>query len=182
MRDNDSNTMFAGGIIVVIIVIMACLKAIERIFIQLGKTFAAFGKMAESFFYMAWHGVLVLGLIALGLGCVFAAVYFTYKYFLMVKRATEVQTYVEDKIQDVVRQVNLILREARESADEKISALEYKLSEALDKPALAPVPVDENLLPEPTDKTSPEAHDPSEPTDSSPTVQNSSPQNVDNPF
>ncbi|MGZ3742527.1 MAG: hypothetical protein ACXWRE_07935 [Pseudobdellovibrionaceae bacterium] len=180
MRENDSSTMFAGGIIIVVIVIMACLKAIEKIFIQMGKTFDAFGKMAQSFLAMAWQSVLALGLIALGIGCVIAAGYFTYKYYLMVKRGTELKKRVDDKLQDFAGQVNSLLKDIRESTDERIEMMEIKLKEALDRPTLTPTPIEVvkvAALPEPvgtpleTDDSELAAPD-----------QDSSPRDVSNPF
>lgn len=182
MGDNDSNTMFAGGVIVVIIVIMACLKAIQKIFTELGLMFKAFGKMAESFLHMAWHGVLALGLIATGLGCLFAAGYFTYKYYVMVKRGTEIQKAVNDKVQSFYEHINSTFETHQRDNDERLHAMALKLKEALDKPAIAPTQSTSDLLPE-VEKTLPESVLLSDPIlDLSSAVQNLSPQNVDNPF
>ncbi len=183
MRDNDSSTMFAGGIILVIIVMMACLKAIQKIFTELSLMFEAMGKMAESFLSMAWHGALAISLISLGIGCVLAAGYFTYKYYLMVKRGTEIQNAVDDKIHGLMKQLNSTIETLHRDNNERIWALESKLKAALDKPAIAPTQAQANLLPEPKPKDTADNNEPGEPiTDLSPTVQNESPQNVDNPF
>lgn len=133
MRDNDSNTIFAGGIVAVLVMIGLSLKALKRIFIELEHTFYAFGKMAHSFWSMAWNSVVALGLVAVGIGCVFAAIYFTYKYYLMVKRGTELKKAVDIKICDFSIQLHSNLEEIRETYDERIHYLELKLHQALDR-------------------------------------------------
>ncbi len=172
MKD-DSSTMFAGGAIVVIVIVVVCLKAIQEVFIQLGKTFDALGKMAGSFFYMAWNGVLALGLISLGIACVWAAGYFSYKYYLMVKRGTEIEARVDAKISGLIDQVNTSIKELKAQNNERVARLELKLREALEKPAIAPLPAGGTLLPAPAKLSD---------TANSDSTQDQSPQNVHNPF
>lgn len=181
MRENDSSSMFAGGIIVVVIVVMFFLKAIQKIFIQLERTFEAFGKMSESFFMMAWRALLALGLIAAAIACVFAAGYFSYKYYLMVKRGTELKRHLDHQLEEIVAQVNAKLREMRESNHERIQIMESKLREALDKPAMVPlVNVAESLIAPAT--TSTEVVDTTKSEEPSIREASLSAQNVNNPF
>lgn len=179
MRD-DSSTMFAGGIIVVIIVIMACLKAIQKIFIQMGQTFDAFGKMTGSFLYMAWEVILAIGLISLGIGCVFAAGYFSYKYYLMVRRGTEIKESVDARIQEFEEQMNTSIEELHRANEGRLRGMELKLHKALDKPALVPKVTALNLLP--AQQVPEQDGKPSDSTTEPTPAQDPSPQNVHNPF
>ncbi len=137
MNDNK-DSMFAGGIIIIVVVGALALKAIEKIFIQLGQVFDAMTNAAASFFMMAWHLVLALGLIAVGIGCVYAAVYFTNKYYLMVKRGTDLQQQVNRKLQEVTAELNSAVSQLREDTRYDLRLMAKKLSDALDKPEIVP--------------------------------------------
>ena len=157
MKDNDSSAMFAGGIILVIIVIGVCLNALKKLFILLGETFNAFGNMAKGFFYMAWQLLLALGLIALVIGCVYAAVYFTYEYYKMVKKGTELKKEVDEKMQDMANQINDILKSHKAETKSYLSEMDLKLRSALDKPDIVPTANPQNLLPAPVSTVTPAA-------------------------
>lgn len=137
-NNNDSGTMFAGGIIVVIIVIMFSLKAIEKIMVQLSKTFNAFGSAMASFGQMAFNVLLVLALLAAAIGCVYAAVYFTYRYYKMVKAGTDLKQLLAERFFDLDQKLFLELRAKQSDFDYRIRLMEKKLKSALDRPELTP--------------------------------------------
>ena len=137
-NNNDSGTMFAGGIIVVIIVIMFSLKAIEKIMVQLSKTFNAFGSAMASFGQMAFNVLLVLVLIAVAVGCIYAAVYFTYRYYKMVKAGTDLKQLLDERFFDLDQKLFSELRAKQSDFDDRIRLMEKKLKAALDRPELTP--------------------------------------------
>lgn len=137
-NNNDSGTMFAGGIIVVIIVIMFSLKAIEKIMVQLSKTFNAFGSAMASFGQMAFNVLLVLALLAAAIGCVYAAVYFTYRYYKMVKAGTDLKQLLDERFFDLDQKLFSELRAKQSDFDYRIRLMEKKLKSALDRPELTP--------------------------------------------
>lgn len=175
MNDNNNGTVFAGGIVIIILVIAFALKALEKIFIQLGQMFDAFTKMIGSFFMMTWQAVLMLGLMAIGIGLVYAAIYFSYKYYKMVKRGTELQADVERRLTDFADQVNSILKDHHQDTRSKLQQMSQKLSEALDKPAVVP-PTQAVLLNAPAEVSQTVL------TEENENQKNLSPQNVTNPF
>ena len=129
MSQDNSGNMFAGGVVVVVVVVGLCMKALHALFIEMGKTFDAFGNMAYSFFAMAWQGILMLSLIAIGAACVVGAIYFTYKYYMMVKRGTEIVKEVDAKMSDLISRTSSLMSEHREDTDSKLRRMASVISE-----------------------------------------------------
>ena len=170
--------MFAGGIVLVIVLVGLAVKAIEKLMIQISLTADAVGKAAQSFTGMALKIGLVLGLIAIGLACLYAAIYFSYRYYKMVRQATDLQAEVDRRLTDFSNQVNSILKDFRNETRFDLNQMSQKLSEALDKPTIAP-----EMLPEPAVVALPAPSDTSAaPNAESPPQDTMSPQNVTNPF
>src|SRR4051794_6169864 len=92
MEDRNGGAIMAiGGVITVVIVGMWAMKFVQALFLQLSKTADAFAVMVTSVAGALWALAQVTMLGSLIIGSVIAAVYFTYKYILMVKRGTELQ-------------------------------------------------------------------------------------------
>lgn len=179
MNQNNNNTnVFAGGIILVIVVIGLAMKAIEKLMIQISLTADAVGMAAQSFTMMALKIGLVLGLVAIGLACIYATIYFTYRYYKLVKRATDLQAEVDRRLTDFSNQVNSILKDFRNDTKFDLNQMSRKLSEALDKPKIAPeIPLEMATV------ASSESLDVvTAPDDQNPPQEAMSPQNVTNPF
>ena len=179
MSQNNNNTnVFAGGIILIVVVIGFLLKAIEKLMIQVSQTADAVGMAAQSFLMMALKIALVLGLIAIGLACIYAAIYFSYRYYKMVRRATDLQAEIDRRLTDFSNQMNSILKDFRSETRFDLNQMSQKLSEALDKPTIAP-----EMLPEPAVVALPAPSDTSAANDDQTSPQDTmSPQNVTNPF
>ncbi len=179
MNDNNNKgNLFAGGIILVVVVIGLLLKAIEKIMIQVSLTADAVGLAAQSFLMMALKIGLVLSLIGIGIGAVYATIYFSYRYYKMVKRATDLQAEVDRRLIDFSNQVNSILKDFRNDTKFDLNQMSRKLSEALDKPKIAP-----EIPPETAVVASSEPLDAlTAPNDQNQAQEAMSPQNVTNPF
>lgn len=176
--NNNNTNVFAGGIILVVVVIGFLLKAIEKIMIQVSLTADAVGMAAQSFTTMALKIALVLGLVAAGLACGYAAICFTYKYYKLVKRATDLQADVDRKLTDFSNQVNSSLKDFRIETRFDLNQMSRKLSEALDKPTIAPeVPLETAVV-----ATSESLEALAVPNEQNPEPEVMSPQNVSNPF
>lgn len=179
MSQNNNNTnVFAGGIVLIVVVIGLLLKAIEKLMIQVSLTADAVGMAAQSFLMMALKIALVLGLIAIGLACIYAAINFSYRYYKMVKRATDLQAEVDRRLTDFSDQVNSILKDFRNDTKSDLNQMSRKLSEALDKPQFAP----EISLETATVASSESLDALTVPNDQNQPQEAMSPQNVTNPF
>ncbi len=146
-NDNNNNAaMYGGGILVFIIIIAVVLESLEKLFIQIGRTFDAMTGMLGSVFMMLFTTLIMLGLIAVAAGLIFAAIYFSYKYYKMVKRGTDLKAYLDYTIGEFTNQVNIQIEEIKSDTKDSLNHMDRKLSHALDKPAVAPMP-DIPLLP-----------------------------------
>lgn len=128
---NDGSIMFFGGAIAVIAIGALCLKFIKAFFLELSRTFNAFGKMATSFAGTLWGVAQVAFFAALIVGAIVAAIYFTYKYIQMVRRATDVQNTVRESIDHYQYKMQEAMREFRGSTDRRIQLMENELHKAL---------------------------------------------------
>lgn len=178
MKNNDNASVFAGGVIVLVVVIGLALKAIESLMNQARITFDAAGMAAQSFSMMALKIGLVLGLIAMGLACIFAVIYFSYRYFKLVRRATDLQAEVNRKLTDFSNQMNSILKDYRDDTRFDLNEMSQKLNDALDKPKIAPEIVLETAM---VAVSAPSDHSATV-EDQNPPQNQMSPQNVTNPF
>ena len=178
MKNNDNASVFAGGVIVLVVVIWLALRAIESLMNQARITFDAAGMAAQSFSLMALKIGMVLGLIAMGFACIFAAIYFSYRYFKIVRRATDLQAEVNRKLTEFSNQMNSILKDYRDDTRFDLNEMSQKLSEALDKPKIAPEIALETAmvaLSEPVEALATASSE-------NPPQEQMSPQNVTNPF
>lgn len=177
-QNNNNANMFAGGIVLVIVLVGLAVKAIEKLMIQISLTADAVGKAAQSFTMMALKIGLILGLIAIGLASLYAAIYFSYRYYKMVRRATDLQAEVDRRLTDFSNQVNSILKDFRSETRFDLNQMSQKLSEALDQPTIAP-----EMLLEPAMVALPAPLDTLTLIDNEASAEElMSPQNVANPF
>ena len=68
------------------------------------------------------------------IACVVAAIYFTYRYLLMVKNATELQSAVDQRLRDFSYDLDMKYREFKTGVESKVRYLEHELHEALKEP------------------------------------------------
>lgn len=137
---NDGSIMFLGGAIAVIAIGALCLKFLRSLFLELTRTFDAFGKMATSFAGTLWGVAQVAFFAALIVGAIVAAIYFTYKYIQMVRRATDVQNTIRESIDHYQYKMQEAMREFRVSTDRRIQLMEYELRKALSARAESALP------------------------------------------
>ena len=96
----------------------------------------------------------------------------------MVRRATDLQAEVNRKLTDFSNQMNSILKDYRAETRFDLNEMSRKLSEALDKPKIAPEIALETAmvaLPEPAEALATAGSE-------NPPQEQMSPQNVTNPF
>jgi hypothetical protein len=145
MNDDNHSTMFFGGIIVVIVIGMVCLKAIKALFLEMGRTFDAFGIMASSFLGALWGAAQMAFLGALILGSVAAGIYFTYRYIQMVRQATDIQRAVGNSIDHFQYKMAEELQEFRTDMNRRIKTVEFELHQALEESTAVTMPALESV-------------------------------------
>lgn len=131
MKDDNHSSIFFGGIFAVIAIVVICLKAIEALFIEMGRTFYAFEIMAKSFVGAMWGAAQIAFFGALILSSIAAGIYFTYRYVQMVRNATEIQRTVDVAIHHFQNQMEESLHEFRSHISYRMEAVEHELQQAL---------------------------------------------------
>jgi hypothetical protein len=140
MEDRNGGAIIAiGGLLTIVFLGIWVLRFLRGLFIELGKTFDAFGNMAASGLSMLGNVALAAFLIALIIGSVVAAVYFTYKYIMIVKRATEIKELVERRLHESACELDAAFQEFRSEVSGQIRRMDLQLTEALKEPD--PVPL-----------------------------------------
>jgi hypothetical protein len=129
-RNDTGGVIFAGGAVIVVVILGLCLKLIKALFLELGRTFDAFSLMAQSLLELLFHFAIDASLIA----CVVAAIYFTYRYILMVNKATALQRAVDQRLRDFSYELDMKYREFKAGVESKVRYLERELHEALKEP------------------------------------------------
>ena len=138
-NDNDSGGIAAiGGVLAVVVLFGVLMKILHGVFIQLTKTFNAFTGVVSSFFGSLWSIAEMTILCSLIVGSVIAAIYFTYKYILLVKRAAEVQKAVTEQLANLKYEIGDAQRDFEERVEIKLNSLSHNLNEALKKPEVLP--------------------------------------------
>lgn len=138
MKNDNQNIMAIGGILAVVIFVGLCVKMITKIFEQLYRTFFAFKLMLQEFFYVLIEfGKIAIMVVGIG-GIVFAAVYFTYRYYRMVRRATAMQETFDNNYISFVREVKNQLLAHEKAIRSELKEMDQKISDAIDRPVLVP--------------------------------------------
>lgn len=139
MEDRNGGAILAiGAVLTVVLLGMWALKFLQKLFMQLGRTFDAFGTMAASGLSMLGNVLLDVLLVAAIIGTVVAAVYFTYRYVMLVRRATDLQEMVDRRLYQSEYNLNQALTEFRRHVGANIDRMNRVLVEALKEPE--PVP------------------------------------------
>ncbi len=95
--------LMIGALFTIVILFSVLIKAIEAFFTQAAATFTAFGVMAASFVGML-IGIAKFTFWIAAIGAsVAAAIYFSYRYFRMVRRATDLIQEFEARSNDFIR-------------------------------------------------------------------------------
>ena len=137
--DNDNGPLMMFGALILIAFLVSFLaKVLTSIFHQIGLMFVEIGTMAGNLAGMLW-GVaqVVFWITAIG-ASVTTAVYFTYKYVLMVKRGTEIIAEFDHKSKELS---GILLGDQRlleSRITREIERLRDELSAALSQPEVAP--------------------------------------------
>ncbi len=154
--DNGA-AMFFGGVIGVIALVAFVLKALKGMFIEVAAAFEAFSNAAVASFTALFRGLEVAALVAAIIALPIAAIYFTYRYYLMVKKGTDLKRYVETELDArftdfrATTEKEFLLQ--AQDLRWQMNRVQGKLDELL-KPATAtpvPVPIEESAAPEPSD-------------------------------
>lgn len=141
---NGAGIMAIGGLVTVVILGMWVMKFIQEMFIQLGKTFDAFAAMVTSVIGSLWALTQVVLLGSLILGSVAAAIYFTYRYVLMVKRGTAIQENVTSQLHDFSYALDDKLQKFQSKVESRLTSMSHTLQEALKEPEAAPAAAEPN--------------------------------------
>jgi hypothetical protein len=142
MEDRNGGAIIAiGGVITVVVLAMWAMRFIHKLFLQIAKTADAFAAMVSSVAGSLWALAQIAFLVSLAVGCVVAAVYFTYKYILMVKRGTELQATVARQLDELQYSVSKQLQSFQSEVENRVEAMHRVLNEALKEPDLVPVQV-----------------------------------------
>ena len=137
-NDDNSGTLFIGGILVIIIVVGFLIKILKTIMIELSALFAAIAKMASAFILMAWQIAQVVGLLALGVAAIYAAWIFTKKYYQLVKDATDVKEQIENRFSDLQSELRDSYKSLKRDAVREIIQMRKELDEALKRSEVVP--------------------------------------------
>ena len=142
MEDRSGGAVLAiGGVITVVILGMWAMKFIRALFLQITKTADAFAAMVTSVVGSLWALAQIAFLGSLAVGCVVAAVYFTYKYILMVKRGTELQAAVSRQMGEFRNSLTEQLHGFQSEVEARVDGIRRALNEALKEPDPVPVQV-----------------------------------------
>ena len=142
MNQNNENdgVFYIGGIVVVIIMLGFLTKILKNVANELSQLFTAIGKMSLSFLGMAWQIAIVLGTLSLGVAAIWAAWYFTKKYYQMVKDGTEVKEQIENRFSELQRKLTAEFNELKIDSTREISWMRQELDDALKKSDVTPAP------------------------------------------
>jgi hypothetical protein len=128
--DKSPGAIFGGGVIIFIILCFVFMKAVQKLFIEMGKTFDIFAVMAKSLFVLLWQLAIDVGLIAAAV----AAIYFTYRYIRLVRSATDLKKVLEQRHwkfhEDMASQFSTF----RDEIEERVFVSERKLAEFFEPP------------------------------------------------
>ncbi|MBL7556542.1 MAG: hypothetical protein JNM24_12045 [Bdellovibrionaceae bacterium] len=138
MKNDNQNIMAIGGILAVIVFVGLCVKMITKIMEHLYRAFYVFKFMLQEFFYVLIEfGKIAIMVVGVG-GIIFAAIYFSYRYYKMVRRGTAMQETFDNNYISFVREVkNQLLVHQKEIRAELIE-MDQKIRDAIDRPALVP--------------------------------------------
>ena len=81
-------------------------KWMKNFWIELGQSFSAFGDMTGSFIAMLWNIFQVVSLVSLTIAGLACAIYFSIKYFEMVKDGTAIREWVQGSMVDYETKMN----------------------------------------------------------------------------
>jgi len=141
--DSDSDgTLALGGGILLMFLGSLFFKWMTGLFNELGIAFVAFATMTESFISMAWHLFEIVAFISGAIGLI----YFTFKFFKMIDRATEIEKSVREMLTEFEKEIEVSIISTTRALIEKVDDLDLRLNEALKRPELVPEQVVESQL------------------------------------
>lgn len=173
--NNDGPFYVIGACLLMLFFASILIKALKQFFIELGQSFEAFGNMTGSFISMLWNVFQVVALVSMTIAGVICAVYFTIKYFEMVKDGIAIRESVQKSLEGFEAKLNDKMAELENQVNRQVLALDAKLTKALAKPEVAPkttaVPSNEQAPPanndsQPDEVSTPQASQENETTSS----------------
>lgn len=145
-NDDHNGTLYFGGAVVAVLMLGFLVKIIKALFIELALVFSAIAKMAASFITMAWYVAQVAGLLALAVLAIYAAWYFSLKYYCMVKRGTELKEYIETRLLESESKLEESLTEFKRQTRFEIQQMRSELDLALKKSEVTPQPLSTEVV------------------------------------
>ncbi len=137
-NNDNSEMLYFGGIVVIVIVVGFLIKILKAIMLELSLLFVAIGKAASAFIMMAWQIAQVLGLLSLGVAAIYAAWIFSKKYYQVVKDATDVKEQIENRFSDLHSEFTDSFKKLRRDAACEINQMRQELDEALKRTEVVP--------------------------------------------
>lgn len=145
-NDDTCGTCTAlGGILAALVIASLFFKWMKNFWIELGRAFTAFGDMTGSFISMLWNIFQVVSLISATVAILACAIYFTIKYFEMVRFATDLQEQAKHKLLEYQNKMTAEIQEVKQGLRAEMDTLNQALAKALAKPEVAP-PLEEPKL------------------------------------
>lgn len=145
-NDDHNGTLYFGGAVVAVLMLGFLVKIIKALFMELALVFTAIGKMASAFITMAWYVAQVAGLLALAVLAIYAAWYFSLKYYRMVKRGTELKEYVETRLLESESTLEASLSEFKKQTRFELQQMRSELDQALKKSEVTPQPLSTEVI------------------------------------
>lgn len=145
-NDDHNGTLYFGGAVVAVLMLGFLVKIIKALFIELALVFTAIGKMAAAFITMAWYVTQVIGLLALAVLAIYAAWYFSLKYYRMVKRGTELKEFIETRLLESESKLEESLTEFKRQTRFEIQQMRSELDLALKKAEVTPQPLSTEVI------------------------------------
>jgi hypothetical protein len=142
MSNNDDSSGGAfrmiGASLLMLFFASILVKTMKRFFIELGESFEAFGHMTGSFISMLWNVFQVVSLVSMTIAGLACAIYFTIKYFEMVKEGTALREWVQASRNEFEIKLDEKMNALDRSIKVEMYQLDSKLTQALAKPEVAP--------------------------------------------
>lgn len=127
-----------GCLLAAIAIASIFFKWMKNFWIELGQSFSAFGDMTGSFVSMLWNVFQVVSLVSLTIAGLASAIYFSIKYFEMVRDGTAIREWVQSSMGDYEAKMNARFERVTKDFTQKIEAFDIRLTEAMTEPEIAP--------------------------------------------
>lgn len=155
---DNSGSYYAGGILTVIVVAALLTKVLKYVVLEISAVFKALEIAASNFIAMAWQIGIVLSALSVGAASIWAAWYFSVRYYQMIKQGTAIKEQMELRFKELKTEIDMHHSDLSFETSREILQLRQELDKALKTADVTP---SQNAL----EPTSPENID-SEPDES----------------